>query len=329
MSPGRRASALFVGSLFIAVLLAACGEGARDSDGKDSRRTIGIPALAGIHSGELEATLSLDGPSGQVDMRLLGTFLDANGKGMPQVDFAAEANGQMNGEPVEVFTALIATHDRAVLTYGGDTFETSRPMFEALRAGIERPLGSGSGGDPAACLEAVGRIVPGRILGKVTPPASATMYDGTAVSATEADLRAPALAQALRQLLDDPACGAQVQATGSLRRVLEGVERKLQNGVKESSGMLALDKNAHLGELLIHLAFGSPGPEETEVELKITLTQVNEIADLPPCHGERKLAALFAELGFNPLAAMERGGAGGLVGLIRAIYDGVEGSRAV
>jgi predicted small secreted protein len=319
----RRTRSAFVGSLLLAVLLAACGHGAGgDSDEAASRGSIGIPVLDSVRSGELETALNVSEPEKGTALyaRVLGTFTGAKGKRMPEVDLGAEARGEVDGDPVDADTALIATHDRAVLTYNGDTFETDRRTFDFLESSFESALGSGGAGDAAACLEAAGRLGLSRIVGRTKRPIHTTSLDGTPITSTTADLEPSGLAEALRSLVQDQGCGAQLRAAGSLDRVLEGVARDIQHGAREVEGKLSVDRKGILREMSIHLKLGAHGKDEGEAEFAMRLMQVNEIDELPPCHGERTLAALIRELGFNPLEPIEAGTGEGLLGLLEGIF---------
>ena len=323
MKSPRLTLKLWVGALLaIATACASCGGGAEEAGGDRLRRPLAIPVLDQVRSGELELTLSFENPEDQerLDMRLLGTFLGAGGEGLPLVDFAAEANGTNRGEEVDFDTALIATRDRAVLTYDGETYETDRRAFEALEETFGSALGRGGAGDIAACLEAAGRIEVDRLTTRVIPPAWSRMFDETAVRTTKADLRGGALAGALRQLREDPGCGAQLRAAGSLARLLREVEEGLRREGREAEGTLAVDKTGTMRELSAHVVLQSHQEGRREAALQIRLMRVNEITELPPCHGERPLAALFHRLGFNPLAPIESDRADGLIGLLEGMY---------
>jgi hypothetical protein len=314
----RRTVALFVGGLALAVALPACGAG--DPAQNASVSSLGIPALETVDSGELETTLtaSIPGRKEQIAMRLIGSFLEAGGPGLPQVDFAAEAKGRIDGEAVDVDTALIATHDRAVLTYDGKTFETDPQMFEAMQASFGQAIGSGSAADVAACLEAAGRVEPSRIVRSAGRPIRAPLPDGTSVTVTNADLKGPGLSAALGRVISNPGCRAQLQAA-SLGAVLEGIESRLADGATVATGKLELDRKGLLRELSVQLSFGS-GADKGQAEFVVRLNHINGLHELPPCHGDRPLVALFHQLGFNPLRPIEQGEDAGLIGLLDGIY---------
>lgn len=311
---------MFVVSLLAAAFLTACGEAGDRSRSSAARQGLGIPAFKGVKSGELEVALRSYGGDAHdnLSVLLVGTFLGAGGGGLPQVDFGAEATGGWEGKPIDFETALIATRDRAVLTYDTDTFETDRHTFKLLQASFGGALGSGSAADFAVCLEAVGDIDLGRLAGKATSPVQSTARDGTEVSTVTAPLKAHNLIKALHQVQSNPGCHAQLRAAGSIENVLAGVEAELERPGRAEVG-LSSDKNGILRELRIHKALVS-GEGATDAEFVLRLSSVNEIAELPPCHGERTLDALLEKLGFNPLGPIEKGEAEGLVGLLRGIF---------
>src|ERR1044072_1148804 len=122
----RRLAALSVGGLMIGVLFAAWGGAPEEADPSLSNRTLEVPGFQHLKSGELEVVLNINGSGQESNLysRVLGTFLGAGRNSLPQIDFGVEANGYLEGKPVNIDTALIATRDRAVFTYRGDTFET-------------------------------------------------------------------------------------------------------------------------------------------------------------------------------------------------------------
>jgi len=325
----RRTLLWFVGSLLAAAFLNACGGGASDSSQRPvARHSLGIPLFKGVKSGELEVALTSYGGKGHDNLlvSLVGFFVGASGGAVPEVDFGAQATGGWRGEPVDFETALIATDDRAVLTYDGDTFETDPHTFKMLQASFGEALGSRSSADFAACLEAVGDIDLKRLAATPTNPVHSTARDGTELSTISAQLKIHNLIEALHQVQSDPGCNAQLRAAGSIENLLAGVEIELERA-KRADVKLSLDKNGILRELRIHQPIASPGEGATDAEFVFRLDSVNEVAELPPCHGERALDALFEKLGFNPLEQIERGDAEGLIGLLKGIFgqSGQEG----
>lgn len=319
----RRASSLIVGGLLFAVAIAACGREATTEPGASTAapRNPALPGLERVKSGELETILSFDGRGLRRDlyMRVLGPFIGAGAGAIPQVDLAVEARGDMGNQPIDLNTALIATNDRAVLTYAGNTYETDRPTFDLLQASFQRALGDGSPADLAACLEAAARILPQRLWDGSSPSVSGTAIDGTAVETTSAHLATADLVQGLGRLQRDPGCGAQLRVAGMPGALLAEIEMALRQGSKSAVAELAVGKDGILRELSVHVALGS-GQNVGSAEYSLRLGRVNDIAALPPCHGEQSLSALWDKLGFDPLKSLEDGEAEGFIGLLDGVF---------
>jgi hypothetical protein len=327
----RQAVVLLVGGLALAAAFAGCGGKTDVASAPDSPLGgLELPGFEQVKSGELEVTLNIVGPRERegARMRLIGTFVTTDGEALPQVDFGAEASGQIRGERVDLDTALIATDDRAVLTYDGDTFETDRPTFEMLQASLGRPYGSGGPADLAACLEELAGTLPIQVVGRPAPPLETKTLEGTPLSITSADVEAGDMLAALRRLEESSGCGTQLKAMGRLRVVLAAVETSLQ-GAKAAETRLAVDKSDVVRELTVSVVPQTGERPGGAVEFALRLNSVNEVAELPPCYGERPLRDLIRKLGFNPLEPLETEKGGGFVGLLNGIFDAGEGaSRA-
>jgi len=309
---------LLVAGLGLAGLLAGCGS---TSSGGDASAGW-IPGLEGVKSGEVEAFLSVHGSSGdnQLYMRLLGSFLGAGEGKLPRVDGNVEATGQMNGEKVDFYTALITGSHRAAITDEGKVYEMTPKTFDPVRSSFEGAIGDGSAADPYACLEAAAGIDLSRVAGKTTErDPNAAADDKTKVTTAKTELKPSTLSAALRELTEDPGCGAQLAAAGSLQKALEGIARDFEDGVKEAEVETFVDKSGLLRELRANAVLDSGGKGKTEAEFVYSISHVNEIDELPPCTGERPIEALFHKFGFNPLQAIEAG-APGLGGLLKGIY---------
>ncbi|MGN6558329.1 MAG: hypothetical protein ACTHLH_10010 [Solirubrobacterales bacterium] len=314
---------LLIAGLGLVALLGGCGS-ASDGEGAKAASEAGwVPGLEGVKSGEIEASLTMHSSSGgnQLYARLLGSFLGAGEGKLPRVDGGVEANGQMNGEKIDFYTALITGPHRAALTSEGKVYEMTPKTFDPVRSSFERALGDGSAADPYACLEAAAGIDLSRIAGKTTerdPNGSAD--DKTKVTTVTTELKPSSLGAALRELTEDPGCGAQLRIAGPLRKALEGVAEMFEDGMKEAEVETFIDRTGLLRELRAKAVLDSGGKRETEAEFVYSISNVNEIDELPPCTGEKPIEVLFHKLGSNPLQAIEAG-APGLAGLLEGIYQ--------
>ncbi|HWN73730.1 MAG TPA: hypothetical protein VNN15_07990 [Solirubrobacterales bacterium] len=314
----RWALTLLLAGLGLAGLIAGCGS---TSSGEDANAGW-IPGLEGVKSGEIEAALSLRGPGegDQLYMRVLAMFLGAGEGNLPRVDGSAEATGQVGGEKVDFYTALITGSHRAAVTYEKDVYEMGPKTFDVIGSSFERALDDGTAADPYACLEAATRIDLSRIAGKATErDSSAAADDKTKVVHVTTELKPATLSAALRELTEDPGCGAQLKAAGPLQGQLEAITTEFENNMEEGSVETFVSKDGLLRELRAKAVVDLNGKGKTEAEFVYSVSHVNEIDELPPCTGEKQIEALFHKLGYNPLQAIEAG-APGLAGLLKGIY---------
>ncbi len=324
---GGRPSAIdhalaLIASVVVTVTLTACGLDAEDERRSKPQGTVGLPGLEGVRSGEVEATLNVYGPARKEALRLRvgGTFLKAGQGTVPLIDMIAEADGESQGEEVDFMTALLVGPERAVLTYGGETYETSPKTFGLLESSFNQALGGGGAGDMTACLRVLSEVRAPQILKGPTERHRSTMIDGTKITSSEGKLGVAGVLETLQGLSRDAGCGAQLRAAGTLEAVLKEVEDRLRHGVKEARTSIAVDEAGLLREFSAHLVLETKHREASEVEFLFRLSQVNEVSELLPCWGERPLDALFRKLGFDPLEGFEAGEAEGLVGLLEGIY---------
>ncbi|MGN6586840.1 MAG: hypothetical protein ACTHKT_05125 [Solirubrobacterales bacterium] len=306
--------------LLAGINVSACGSA---SDEANAASEAGwIPGLEGVKSGEIEASFTMNNSSGdsQIYMRLLGSFLGAGEGKLPRVDVGVEATGQVNGEKVDFYTALITGPHRAALTSEGEVYEMMPKTFDPVRSSFEGALGDGSAADMYACLEAAAGIDLSRIAGRTMErnPAG-TADDKTKVTIETTELKPSTLSAALRALMKDPGCGAQLQMAGSMQKALEGAAGAFEDGMKEGEVETFVDRSGLLRELRVKAVLDSKGKGKTEAEFVYSVSHVNEVTELPPCTGEKPIEALFHNLGFNPLKALEAG-APGLGGLLEGIY---------
>ena len=322
-----RIAALTTLVIAMAGVFAACGTQGGAEGGDE------WAIFAGAESGELEATLAINDRSGEdegIRMRLIGTFLGDDEGSLPLVDMGAEAQGVLNGEEVDYSGALLVDSERAVVTHGGETYETDDDAFELLESSFEEALGSGGMGDLTACQRAMEGIDLGRLADNVRAEGRSTTLDGTPVSRVSADLDVVAAIDALVELTEDPGCGPQLEALapvplGELRQARSSFER----GVKGARVVLAVDKDGILRELTANVILKpKSGEGVVEAEAVFRLNRVNEITELLPCTGERPLAALFEKLGFDPLKALEAGGGEALTRLLEGIDRGSLGTES-
>jgi hypothetical protein len=326
--------ALFVALVAFVAALSGCGDdGTETTTTADSFQVqVEETDWEGVKSGELELALEIDDHVNEeeINMRALGIFLGADGEGAPLFDFAVEANGPLNGEEIEFSSGLLVDSDRAVLNYQGQTYEPDEASFEELKSSFEDSWEDGSEADVTACRQAAEGLNLGQLVNNVTNEGKSETLDGVPVMRLSANLDIPATIDALIQMTEDPACGAQLEAVGSWSvGELEAQKKQLESAISERRVEFDIDKHGVLRRLAVDLMkVGPKGPkqEKIEIDLDLRLARVNEITELPVPSKAKTMEALAKKLGLNPLAVLEAGEGEGLIGLLEGSSGQSSGS---
>lgn len=327
--------ALFAALVACIAVLSACGGddgGETTTTASDFHEQVEASDWEGVESGELELALEIDDHVNEeeINMRALGIFLGADGEGVPQFDFAVEANGPLNGEEIELGTGLLVDTDRAVLHYEGWTYEPDDATFEELKSSFEDSWEDGSEADVAACRQAAEGLNLGQLVNKVSNEGKSETLDGVPVIRLSANLDIPRTIDALIQMTEDPACGAQLKLLGAWSvEELEALKPQLESSISERRVEFDIDKHGLLRRLAVDLMkVGPKGPkqEKIEIDLDLRLARVNEIDELPVPSKAKPMEALVKKLGLNPLAVIEAGEAEGLGGLLEGSSGQSSGS---
>jgi hypothetical protein len=314
--------------LALALVCAACGndgEGEGETAPKGPQGLVESAGYDGVESGELEVTLEIDDQVAEeeINMRILGPFIEAGGEGLPQIDMAVEAHGPLNGKEIDFDAGVAWLADRMVVFYEDETYEPSRGEFEALRERFEETQEEGSPGDVTACAEAAEGVEVDRFVDGFTNEGRSTEIDGAPVTRVSGDLDVSGAIGVLIELSKDPGCGPQLEAAGlPPRNVLRVARPLLARIAKDAQVEFAVGRDRVLRNFTFHItAKPREGKRRGEIEIDggIRLAQVNEVKDLPFPEGRKPLDALFERLGHNPLKGLEAGDSEGVVDLLEAL----------
>ncbi len=329
---GRHGRSWVVVAAALALSLAGCG--GEDEEGRSAapapvakgpQELVESAGFDGVESGELEVTLEIDDQveEEEINMRILGPFMEADGEGLPQLDLALEAHGPLNGKQIDFDAGVAWLAERTVVFYEDETYEPTQGQFEALRDGFEEIREEDSPGDATACAEAAEGVEVDRFVDGFADEGRSTEIDGTPVTRVSGKLDVSGAIGVLIELSKDPGCGPQLEAVGlPSRGVLRVARPFLARTLKDARVEFAVGKDGVLRNFSFHAtAKPKQGKRRGEIEIDggLRLAQVNEVDDLPFPEARKPLDALFKRLGFNPVEGLEAGDSEGLVDLLEAL----------
>jgi hypothetical protein len=324
----RFARVLGLWGLLIALTALFVGCGGSDQEttagAGGAQETVETARFDGVESGELELALEIDDQvkEEEINMRILGSFMDAGGEGLPQLDMAAEAKGPLKGEEIDYFGGLLVSDDRIVLHHEGELYQPDRESFDRITSNFEAAQDGGEG-DVTACWDAAEEVEFGEAVRNLSSEGKGTTLDGQPTMVLSADLDVGGAIDALNQMHEDSACGAQLDAAVPLSIPgLEKEKEKIVDEARDARLTLSIGKNDVLREARFHMTLkpreGKKRRGEIEVDFVMRLNRVNEIDELPQPSGSKSFAALAKALGYNPVEALEAGEEDGLVQLLEA-----------
>ncbi len=310
----------------LAVLASACGGGSSDPQSVVENAT-----LQGVESGKLDAKVGISSngaQGGNVEISLSGPF-QSGGKGnLPELAMTAKAQGTVNGEAVDFDGALTLLSDRAFVGLKGKEYEVDPTTFGFIKTGFERASQS-EGEEPAAevaaCQEAAAGLEPSQFVDNLESEGG-TEVDGTSTTKVSGELDTGGAVDAVIKLVEDPACSAQLEAAGPLPlSELKTAKSELTSAIKSSHVELYVGDDDIIRKVLAEIAIQPQGSSErVEIELEVTLSEVNEEQEIKAPAEAQPLEGLFRELGVNPLELLE--GGNGFGGLLESLMEGATGS---
>ena len=324
-----RIFSVFVALVALASVLAACGSGGSD----DPRSVVDEATLQGVESGNLDLAVDVDvegEKGGAVAAKLSGPFQSEEGAELPELDLAFSAKGTMNGKKLDREGGFTLLGNKAYVAYEGSEYEVDSTTFNFVKSMAKQQGGGGSNGI-GACREAAGDLELADLVENLEDGGSADV-GGTSTTKVSGDLDAPAAVEAFSKLIEDPACGEQLKASGSLPSAaeLEKAESTVRDSVKSAHVDLYVGDD-HIvrrisAEATIEPRQGSKdGAKRVELDLDLTLTGVNEEQTISAPSSAKPLSALFLKLGINPIELLDAfqngGGASGLGGLLEGLGD--------
>jgi uncharacterized membrane protein YgcG len=302
-----RILAIFATLAALTTVLAACGAGG-DSD--DPQAVIESATLKGVTSGNVDLSLQVEsqGTEGaNLDVSLSGPFQREGKEVLPLLDLEATAKGTSSGKAIDFDGGLTVLPDRAFVAYEGTEYELDPTTFGFVKSGLEQAQqGSGNdAGNPAACQEAVGEVDVSEFVEGLKDEGSADV-EGTSTTKLSGELKAGSAIDALIALTEDPACRTQLEAAGDVPLdELEKARDEVSGALKKSHVELYVGDDDIIRKLAAELTISPKGMETVEIDLELSLGEVNEPQEIAAPTGAKPIEILFRKLDIDPLELLE------------------------
>lgn len=324
---------LFAALTALATAFAACGS---SGDSSENPQTVVKDAtLKGIESGNLDLSLGIDvsgGEGGHVDVSVSGPFQSGEGKQLPKLDMTAKASGSVNGKNIDFEGGLTLLTEKAYVNYQGTNYEVDPTTFSFVKSAIEQAQkksgGQSSSADATACQEAATSLEIGDFVDNLTNEGS-TDVGGTSTTHVSGDLNTPGAIDALIELIENPACSAQLGTAGALPSgaELDQAKGQVQSALKKAHVDVYVGDDNIVRRISAELSIEPPGgssegPQKVDIAFDLTLEGVNEEQSITAPSGAKPLNDLFLKLGINPIELLKATGSGGLGELLGGLGGG-------
>ncbi len=296
----------------LALAIAACG----GSDG-GAQEIVDEATLSGVESGKLDLSLGIDtkgGKGGKVDVDLSGPFEAKEGEEAPELDLTATVKGTVDGEKVDFNGGVALTGpNNAYVEFDGTDYEVDPTTY---RYGTEIV---GESEEVSACQE----VVEERKLSEFVedPTEEGTVeVGGTSTTKVSGDVDTETANEAFSEMQEDALCSEQLKAVPGFEASLGEIEKSggAKSAVKDARLVLYVGDDHIVRRLQAQVTIEPPegsaqGASSVELDLDLTLTDVNEAQTISKPKSSKPLSALFIKLGVNPieLLGVLQGGIGG------------------
>ncbi len=328
---------LFAALTALATAFAACGSSS-DSSSENPQSVIKDATLQGIKSGNIDLSLSVNvegDEGGKVDVSLDGPFQSRGAGQLPLFDVNAKANGSVNGKDVNFDGGVALLADKAFVTYEGTPYEVDPTTFSFVKAAIEKAQNQsgaqGSSTDVTACQEAATGLKVEDFIDNLTNEGTTDVGD-TSTTHVSGDLNAPGAIDALIELVENPACAAQLGAAGPIPSTaeLDQAKGQVQSALKTAHVDVYVGDDNIVRRISAELSIEPPassegGPKKVDISFDLSLEGVNEEQSITAPSGAKPLNDLFLKLGINPIELLGAAEGGGLGELLEGATGGSTG----
>jgi hypothetical protein len=335
----NRARSLFVFIVLIvfAATLTACG-GSGGSD--DPQSVVDEATLQGVDSGKIDLAVKADvqgKKGGDLDISLSGPFQSEEEAETPDLDLAFSVNGTVDDERIDREGGFTLLGNKAFVGYEGTEYEVDPTTFNFVKSLAKQQGGKGKSGEISACQEAAGDFELKNFVENLKDEGSADV-GGTATTNVSAGHKGTGAGQAFSELVEDPACSAQLKAAGPLPSTaeLEDAKGTIKDSLKSAHVELYVGDDHIVRRVTAKATIEPPpdskaGAKRVDLDIALTLTGVNEEQTISAPDQTKPLSDLFLELGINPielLQAFQGGGTPDIGGLLERLGGAKGGSSS-
>lgn len=324
---------VFVALIAAGATLAACGG---DSGGDDDPQAVLDNAtLKGIESGNVDLSLEvgIEGKTaGNVDVALSGPFQTEENADLPELGLSLSIDGVLDGEKVDREGGLTLLGGKAWVGYEGTEYEVDATTLNFAKSTFMGRSGNKSGEEGSSgCQEAAAALEPGDFLDNVKAEGSADV-GGTSTEKISGDLDVSGAMDALTELSEDPACSAQLDASGAFPSPaeLEQAKDTVEDSIKSGEVVLYVGDDDIVRRVVAELTIEPPksaraSAKRVGVDLDLTLTGVNEDQTISTPSKPKPLSDLFIKLGINPIELLDAFQNGGGIQGLGNLFGGLGG----
>jgi hypothetical protein len=335
----NRARSLFVLIVLVAfaAALTACGSGGGSDD---PQSVVDEATLEGIDSGKIDLAVKADvqgKKGGNLDISISGPFQSEEGAETPNLDLAFSVNGTVDKEKIDREGGFTLLGNKAFVGYEGTEYEVDPTTFNFLKSLAKERGGKGKSSEISACQKAAGDFELKNFVENLKDEGSADV-DGTETTKISADLNGSGAVKAFSELVEDPACSAQLKAAGPLPSTAEREDAKgtIKDSLKSAHVELYVGDDHIVRRVTAEATIEPPedskdSAKRVDLDVDLTLTGVNEEQAISAPDQTKPLSDLFLKLGINPLEllqAFQGGGTPDLGGLLEKLGGAKGGSSS-
>lgn len=313
-----RAFFVFVALIVIAAALSACGSGGGSDD---PQSVVDEATMQGVESGKIDLAVKAGvkgKKGGNLNISLSGPFQSEEGQETPELDLAFSVDGHLGNEDIDRQGGLTLLGNKAYVGYERTEYEVDATTFNFVKSLIKGQGGQGDSNEISACKEVANDFELKNFVENLKDEGSAEV-GGTETTKISGDLNGSGALEAFSELVEDPACSAQLKSAGPLPTTaeLEDAKGTIKDSLKSAHVELYVGDD-HIVRRLAAKATIEP-PEDSkadakrvELDLALTLTGVNEEQEISAPDRTRPLSDLFLKLGINPIELLQafQGGGG-------------------
>jgi hypothetical protein len=341
---GIKGLALGVLVAAVAVAMAACGSGGGASQPETPREWIESADLSGVHSGQIETFLYVQTHkpgeprtnAGEIsNMHIVGTFKAAGEEDPPQLDLAFESSGLFGGGELKHSSGLSVLKNLAVVYLAPNTYQPDKATFNELKSKYQEVQEPGEAGNAMACFEAGEGIDFVALVSNLKNEGRLEDRYGAKSTYITGELDIPGAFDALIQLMEDPACAAQLDAVGMPPiAALKAMKGEFEGPVEV---VVAVDNRGILRELILDgkgLGMKQSWHQldkdtNLEAEYRFRLWQPNEVEELPLPSGSTPFPALLKKFGIDMATLKAADGNELVLAFIETLAESLSGQNGL